>query len=264
MSKASCSIQLLGTSDGLPSADRSHAAILMNLGRRAYLFDCGEPISHTLKSRQVSFDAFDRLFISHLHSDHCGGFPMLIQSCWLETRRKDLPVHMPAEGIRAFRELLRATYLFDGLFPFKLSFQPLQAGRRIEDDDVTITPYPTSHLKLLQRDFGKAGTKQKFEAFSFLIDAGALRVAYSADIGATSDLDPLVKKPLDVLIVELAHFSAANLFEYLAARPIGRVVLTHIGRQYWKNPELPRLTKRYFGRKRCRCQIAQDGIEIIC
>jgi ribonuclease Z len=75
---ATCSVTFLGTSDGLPSAERKHASILVDLGVRVYLFDCGEPVSRTLKRSGVSYDAIDRLFISHLHADHCGGFLMLM------------------------------------------------------------------------------------------------------------------------------------------------------------------------------------------
>src|ERR1041385_7210752 len=247
---ATCSVTFLGTSDGLPSAARKHASILVDLGVRVYLFDCGEPVSRTLKRSGVSYDAIDRLFISHLHADHCGGFLMLMQSCWLESRQKHLPVHMPAEGIAPFRTTLQAASLFDGLLPFTLTMHPLRARGAISDGDIRIVPHPTSHLQGLKKNFGRR-RKQGFEAFCFEIALNKQkRIGYSADIGPPRALEPLVSKPLDLLIVELAHFTDAELFEYLHDKPIKKVVLTHLNRKYWKNQAVVRLARRYFDPKR--------------
>ena len=185
---------------------------------------------------------------------------MLLQSCWLESRQKHLPVHMPGEGIRPFRTLQQATYLFDGLLPFALTMHPLQARRAITDGKIKIVPHPTTHLQRLKRDFGKR-YPLRFEAFCFEIVLGdRKRLGYSADIGTPEDLEPLVAKPLDLLIVELAHFTDAELFEYLRDKPIKKVVLTHLGRKYWRNEKVVRLAHRYFDSK--KLVIARDGLEL--
>src|ERR1700688_2799209 len=89
------SLQFLGTSDGLPSPDRHHASLLVRLGGQTLLFDCGEPCSHTLKRLGIDFNSIDAIFISHTHSDHIGGLPMLIQSMWLGSRERPLPIWVP-------------------------------------------------------------------------------------------------------------------------------------------------------------------------
>lgn len=257
---STCSIKFLGTSDGLPSDDRNHASMLVDLGERKYLFDCGEPVSRTLKRAGISYDAFDRIFLSHLHADHCGGFQMLVQACWLENRRKPLLVHLPAEGIQPFKAILRSIYLFDDLLPFPLKMLPLKEGEAIRDGKVTIAPYPTTHLQSLKRDFGKR-LKAAFEAFSFTVSVGDnIRLGYSADIGNPVDLAPLVAKPLDVLVVELAHFKDRSLFDYLSDKPIKKVILTHIGRRYWKNPQLRRNARRWL--KGTPVILAEDGMKV--
>ena len=55
----SASITFLGTSDGLPSADRHHASLLLRLAGQTILLDCGEPCSHTLKRMGVDFRNLD-------------------------------------------------------------------------------------------------------------------------------------------------------------------------------------------------------------
>jgi hypothetical protein len=66
-----------------------------------------------------------------------------------------------------------------------------------------------------------------------LIEQGPLRIGHSADIGAPEDLEPLLRKPLDLLVCELSHFQAEDLFLYLQPRSIKRIIFTHVGRNYW-------------------------------
>ena len=107
------SVTFLGTSDGLPSPDRHHASLLVKFATRTILLDCGEPCSHTLKQMGEGFDAIDLVVISHTHSDHVGGLPMLLQSMSLERRQRPLTVWMPGHAIRLVREWLDACYLFE-------------------------------------------------------------------------------------------------------------------------------------------------------
>ncbi len=73
-------------------------------------------------------------------------------------------------------------------------------------------------------------------------DAGTakLRIAHSADLGAPQDLAPLLEKPLDLLVCELAHFEPKDLFRYLKGRDIGRIVFIHMARQHRENAVLLR------------------------
>jgi hypothetical protein len=110
-------------------------------------------------------------------------------------------------------------------------------------EKVRVTPFPTTHLEQLRLAFQKR-YPQAFQAFSFLIEADKLRIGHSADIGAPEDLEPLLKKPLDLLVCELAHFRAEDLFWYLKGRAVKKIVFVHVGRPYWENlPKTRRLAK---------------------
>src|SRR3954453_7954289 len=101
-------LKCFGVGDGWPCADRNHSSFLYRFGQTSFLVDCGEPLSRSYQAAGLSYDAFDRIFISHLHSDHTAGFFMFLQGLWLERRTKDLPVHMPVDGIKPFQQMLRA------------------------------------------------------------------------------------------------------------------------------------------------------------
>jgi ribonuclease Z len=220
--------------DGWPCADRNHSAFLYQFGKTSILIDCGEPVSRTFKASGLHYDTIDRIFISHLHSDHIAGFFMLMQGFWLEQRGKDLPVNLPADGMKLLPQLLNAGLIFQELLQFRLRFEPLRAGQAVLTGQVRVTPYHSTHLEQLRRAFQKK-YPQKFSAFCFLIEQGRLRIGHSADIGAPEDLAPLLKKPLDLLVCELAHFPAEDLFNYLRGRAIKRIIFMHVGRPHWEN-----------------------------
>src|SRR5580704_438694 len=237
------SLKCFGVGDGWPCADRRHSSFLYRFGQTSILIDCGESVSGTYKGTGLHYDTIDRIFISHLHSDHIGGFFMLMQGFWLEQRQKELPISMPREGIKLFRRMLNAAFMFPELLQFRLRFETLRARKPVLTDKVRVTPYPTTHLEQLRLAFHKR-YPQDFQAFSFLIEADKVRIGHSADIGAPEDLEPLLKKPLDLLVCELAHFRAEDLFWYLKGRAIKRIVFIHVGRPYWENlPKTKRLAK---------------------
>ncbi len=254
------SLRCFGVGDGLPCADRNHSSFLYRFGKVHLLVDCGESISSRYKASGLSYDAIDRIFISHLHSDHLGGFFMLVQGFWLEQRQKELPVHLPGDGIEAVRNLFTAACLFDQLLPFRLRFAPLRAGKAVLTGNVRMTPYLTSHLSSMREAFQNV-VDLEFASFCFLFEAGRLRIGHSSDIGAPEDLTPLVKKPLDLLVCELAHATPEALFGFLQGRPIKKIVFVHLARRYWDNlPKIRAQASQMLGR--IPCCFAQDGEEI--
>jgi ribonuclease BN (tRNA processing enzyme) len=238
------SLTCFGVGDGLPSPDRNHASFLYRLGGTSVLVDCGEPVDARLQASGLGHDRMDGVVISHLHADHIGGLFMLLQGCWLEGRRKALPIWLPRTAIRPVRGMLEAALLFDELFQFRLQFKPLTAGKVLRVRDVRVTPFPTSHLDQI-----RARVRNRppglFVSYCFLLEAARLRIGHSADLGRPEDLDPLLEKPLDLLVCEIAHFTPERLFNYLRGRPIKRIAFVHLGRGAWRNlPKTRRLAAR--------------------
>jgi hypothetical protein len=96
-----------------------------------------------------------------------------------------------------------------------------------------VTPFPTTHLHSHQTAFQKTHPVG-FESYSFLIEAGRLRIVHSADLGAPEDLGPTLDKRVDLLVCELAHFSAEDLLRYLRGRDIRRIAFVHLAKEYWE------------------------------
>lgn len=254
-------LNCFGVGDGWPCADRGHSSYLYNLAGSSVLIDCGEPLSHTLKVSGLSPDTIDQVFISHLHFDHIGGFFMLLQGLWLQQRRKELLVHMPKDGLGPIRQLLDVACLFDALLPFPFRMKGLEDGLTVPVGNLGVTALANRHLNGLRKSFQR-DHPQQYEAFSFLLEAGGWRVGHSADIGGVEDLVPLVERPLDLLVCELAHVAPEDLFRFLSDKPIKRVILTHLNDRLWKEQgRVAELARRMM--PGIDFSIARDGEEIV-
>ncbi len=60
-------------------------------------------------------------------------------------------------------------------------------------------------------------------------------MGHSGDLGKPEDLQPLVNRPLDLLVCELAHFAPEEIFGFLEGRQIKHVVWVHLGRTQRQN-----------------------------
>ena len=235
-------LTFLGTGCDPPMADRCHASLLLETGGCRWLLDAGEPCSHRLKAMDVPCSSLDAVFISHGHSDHVSGLPMVIQGAWLEGRTRPLPVYLPGELIAPLCGWLEAVSLPAKLTGFALEFRAWEElpGRAVELDGgrVRVSVHPTSHLDGLRARLGPAA-RDRCRAYSVAFDwpAHGKRFVYSADLGAPRDLEAILQAPCDLLACELSHFTPEELYAFLRDKPVRRLCLTHFTAEYGAQPE---------------------------
>jgi ribonuclease BN (tRNA processing enzyme) len=252
----------------------SSAALICN--GSTYLFDIGGPVGTMALSDEVakfygaertedqirrdrkwSLDVYSipAIFISHLHADHLSGLPMFIQTASLWQKRDEvyrfpngnrLEVFMPKMGVSILREYLELVGL--GQPKYDLHISPIEEGDLYRDGNLTISAQHNSH---------RLGS-----SFSFSARGEGKRMVYTGDI-ALEDLaeTPLLSKPLDLLVVECAHFTPGDLFDALRGKLIKRIVISHISPGlYGKVEEVQELGRKTFGES---VAIARDAMEVI-
>ncbi len=255
------SLKCLGVGEGKPCGRRHSSAFLYRFGSTRLLVDCGDGTSHGLIQAGVGPDDIDALLLSHMHSDHVGGFSMLIQSLWLHGRRRRLPIHAPARAIPALKAWMQATLLHEDLIGFELEWVPLTGGKPFGVGTVEVIAKPSSHLESLQRRLGEVLPDTAFEAFSFQLHDGQRRVAHTADMGRADEAGRLLEPHADLLVTELSHVELPELGASIQRNPPGKTLFIHVASE-WLTAEPPLVSQIRSHLGSVPFQIAQDGDEI--
>jgi ribonuclease BN (tRNA processing enzyme) len=218
----------LGTADGHASPGRSHSGVYLTEGKTSLLLDCGAPAAQFFLQKRIAANHPKALWLSHMHSDHLGQFPMLIQSLWLRARREPLTVYAPQPVIPTLQDYLQKCLLFPGLIGFPIVWHGITARKKFSLDHLTLQPFPTTHLLSLAKFFRKSHPHTCFDCYGLIVNSHAGRIVYSADLASPRELRSCLQKPTRALICELAHFPEKLLFEELAlAQPINQTLITH-------------------------------------
>jgi ribonuclease BN (tRNA processing enzyme) len=113
-------IVMLGTGTPIPDPDRSGPAVAIVVDSVAYLFDAGvgvirraaaagrngiKPFAPPSPNAQPA-PRFDRVFLTHLHSDHTLGLADVIFTPWIQGRTKPLDIYGPPGTSRLVKGIL--------------------------------------------------------------------------------------------------------------------------------------------------------------
>ncbi len=106
---------------GMPTQTPTNAAacFLVELGNgESFLFDLGVGATDRLSGLELDYAKLDKVFVSHLHTDHCGDIAPLWVAGWLGGRYMPLQVYgpsgsEPALGITAHIDHIRAAWAWD-------------------------------------------------------------------------------------------------------------------------------------------------------
>lgn len=221
------SIVFLGTGPGSPVKGKFSSSCLLRAPSATVLVDTGEPCSLSLCNLGVRVSDIDAVLITHGHSDHTAGLPMLLQAAWLEKRPRPLPVFLPDELIGPLKAWLGAVFLPEKLLGFPLEFRAWKVGRPENvAPGVEVAPFATTHLDGLRRII-EPGASHRFKTFGFDIRCDGKRAVFSSDLGTPLDLGDVLARPCDVLVCELSHYEPGELFAFLRGRKIGVLALNH-------------------------------------
>ncbi len=164
LAKDEMRITALGTGMPTQSPSNASAAFLVELGNGdAFLFDLGTGSTDRLSGLEADYSKLDKVFISHLHTDHAGDIATLWVAGWIGGRYTPLHVYGPSSsspelGIKVHVDHIRDAWAWDvtsraGTLPnaggeiVAHEFDFSKTALIYDQNDVKITSFPAIHIR---------------------------------------------------------------------------------------------------------------------
>lgn len=125
----------LGTSSAVPTAERGLSSVAVVRGGEVLLFDAGEGVQRSFAEAGIGFNRRMKVFISHLHGDHCVGLLGLLQTMTMLNRDKPLAVYGP-RGLLGFVKGNIRSLKFGLTFP--LTIGTVREGVVVEEKEYRV------------------------------------------------------------------------------------------------------------------------------
>ena len=93
----------LGTSSAAPTVERGLSSIALMRGSELMLFDAGEGMQRNFIKARLGMNRKMKIFITHMHADHCVGLLGLLQTMELQGREKSIDIY----GVPRLEEFLQ-------------------------------------------------------------------------------------------------------------------------------------------------------------
>ena len=119
----------LGTSSGAPTVRRGLSSVVLVRGGELLLFDTGEGMQRNFIRAGLGMNRKMKIFITHMHADHCLGLLGLLQTMDLQGREKCVDIYGEPRIEEFLRENMR-------IINFRLTFD--LTVRKIEKDGVIV------------------------------------------------------------------------------------------------------------------------------
>lgn len=224
-------LTLLGTGCPEPSLRRASSGYLVEVGGERLLFDVGGGVYDRLLQAGHMPDDIDRLFLTHLHSDHMMDYARLVHAGWDAGKgllgSKPLEVYGPAPTAVIHERLFGE----EGVFAFDLAARTeFQGSQEVWIARGGSLPRPKPVVDLSEIEPGYTKTTENWTLTScavphaqpwltclaFRIEADGKSIVYSGDAGYSDDLAAL-SEGADVLIHWCYRLSSETMNKHVTA-----------------------------------------------
>lgn len=197
-------LSFLGTSHGVPAADRYTSCYLLEAGGNLYIFDAGAPVVNLLLQRSADVRDVKAFFCSHFHGDHVdGGIAMLNLFDWYY-KETDMDAFLPdpvSEAvIRLYGRECDDAYFTDG----RIRMHIIKPGVIFDDGVIKVTAIPVAHITAP----GKC-------SYAFAIEGEGKSILYTGDLSHDPDTkdfpEVAFRQHFDLILSECAHFTVQKL-----------------------------------------------------
>lgn len=215
-------IRFLGTSHGLPEAERFCSSTMIEINEAVYVIDAGGPLLDMLLKAGKTPVEVKGVFITHNHADHIAGLYGFLDTVNWYYKKASMKVFTPEQKVA---DLLSQLLTFVGDRPVdesRICWKIVREGLVYEDENIKITAYPTAHLK----KFGRP-------AYSYCVEAEGKKIVFTGDVSQwLEEADyPVVatSEETDMVVCEFAHFTPEQIEEYMKHTKTKQFWFNHVG-----------------------------------
>jgi ribonuclease Z len=281
-------VTFIGTSAGIPSAERGMPAVAVKYESELMLWDCGEGTQRQLMRYKVGYGSVTSIFITHFHLDHyLGAYGLLETLNMLSASPRQLSVFAPKDvRLQDYKFVkmskMRKGKLYEGN-GFKVSAFPVKHSTGSyglvfqEDDRLKFHEKKAKGLGLRGRQFKEIQKKGSVKTAKGSVKLGDVtwskpgrKIVYSGDC-APDDNTIEAAKGADLLIhegtfdasmreeaAERLHSTVEDAAMVAKRAKAKRLVITHISSRYADTSLLLEQAKKIFPAS----VIAEDGLSV--
>jgi len=215
-------VRFLGSGNAFAAGGRSHACILVRHSGSSLLLDCGGSSLPAI-TRALDPGSIDAIAVSHLHGDHFGGIPFLLDEQKYAPRRRPLAIGGPPSLEKRVRQVADGFGMDLATLGFEVTFQVL--GR----DEQQLGPTRVAALPVRHSPAA--------EPHGLRMRVGGRLIAYSGDATWSDELvavadgaDLFICESTTYAVRDPVHLSGVELAAHRRDLRCARVVLTHLGK----------------------------------
>lgn len=225
-------VVIVGSGASWPDGERFSPSQVILVGNEPLLFDCGPGTGLNLMKAGINPTAVNRIFLTHLHMDHCLEFPSIVFGGFLVGRKGKVDLYGPPGTVDFCR------VFFEKVYPYAP-----EIIRRIRKEGWEVEPHEaTKGLVYQTEDYRvlSAPVEHSISCIAYRIETKQGAVVISGDTRPSKSLIELAKGA-DLLLhecsfpddmIELArrtyHSSASEVGEVAKETGVKKVILTHL------------------------------------
>lgn len=213
-------LTFLGSSHGVPSAERYCSTLMIEVNEKVYLIDTGAPVIDCLLRHGKKPKDVEAIFYTHGHGDHTSGVFLYLDLLSWYYREDDVDLYMTeqriVDGVSGY---LKA--LFGGYPEDRVRFHVAPSDFVFDDGNLKVTYIPTKHIN--------GGARP---SYAMLLEADGKRVLMTGDMSQGLKMDDFpriaLEEELDLIICEMAHFGVTALTPYFEQIKTKNVWFSHV------------------------------------
>jgi ribonuclease BN (tRNA processing enzyme) len=213
-------ITFLGSSHGVPAADRYCSSLMVEVNGSVYIIDTGAPLIDCLLRHGKLPKDVKAILYTHAHSDHVSGIFQYLDLLQWYYREDSVDIYMTEQrvlgGIQAYLNAMFGHYCEE-----RIRFSVVPSDFVFDDGSLKVTYIPTKHI-----------LKGELPSYAMLLEADGKKVLVTGDLSQNlgeSDFPAVAAEiETDAVICEMAHFGVSKVQPYLETCKTKQFWFTHV------------------------------------